>query len=132
MELVYISGKYRAPSVHGMRVNIARAEAIAMKYWKLGYGVVCPHKNTEFMDNDEVSDEIFLLADFKIIRRCIDIMVMVPGWKDSDGAKKEHEYAKSLGIPIIYETESTIKNYFAQCFNGTISMIENDNMKEKA
>jgi len=32
-----------------------------------------------------------------------DVIVMLPNWKESSGARAEHEYAKSLGKKIYYE-----------------------------
>ena len=119
IKIVYTAGKYRAKTLNGVRVNVLRAEAIAMKYWELGYGVICPHKNCNLIDNRKISDDLILNADFEMIRRCVDIMVMVPGWEESDGATQEHNLAKKLGMEIIYETEETIQEYFTQYIRGT-------------
>jgi hypothetical protein len=121
MEIVYTAGKYRSETLNGVRVNVLRAEAIAMKYWGLGYGVICPHKNCNLIDSIKIDDDLILGADFEMIRRCVDIMVMVPGWKTSDGARQEHALAKKLGIKIIYEEEETIVKYFQQYIRGTKS-----------
>jgi hypothetical protein len=119
MKIVYTAGKYRAPDINGIRVNVLRAEAIAMKYWMKGYGVICPHKNSYLIDNNKIPERTILGADLEMIRRCIDIMVMIPGWEESAGAIEEHTLAKELGLKIIYETEDTIKEYTAQQMIGS-------------
>ena len=45
----------------------------------------------------------FLEADKEFINRCVDIMVMMPDWEFSTGARGEHDLALKLGIEIIYE-----------------------------
>ena len=104
--LAYISGPYRADTLYGVAENIRKAEAVAIKFWKLGYGVITPHKNTAFMDG-VVDDVMWILGDCEMIRRFRpdygDIVVMMPDWEKSKGAKIEHELAKSLGLEIVYE-----------------------------
>ena len=58
--------------------------------------------NSAHFDN-VVSDKQFLEADLEFIRRCVDVMVMLPDWEYSTGARGEHELALELGIEIIYE-----------------------------
>jgi len=104
MQVAYISGPYRAKTVSGVLRNIIKAREVAIKYWKLGYAVICPHTNTAFMDG-EAPDEVWLEGDKEIIRRLTpeDAIVMMIGWEDSEGAKAELELAKELGLKIIYE-----------------------------
>jgi len=128
MQIAYISGKYRSKTPHVMRVNIIRAEAIAMKYWKLGCSVICPHKNTAFMDNSDVSDAHFLKADLELIERCVDVIIMVPGWEDSEGAILEHKTAIDRGIEVIYETEETINKYLSSHPCGSVTMLQDSNL----
>jgi hypothetical protein len=113
MEIVYISGPYRAKTHNGVRRNILRAEAVAMKYWRLGYGVICPHKNCEMIDDDDLCDRI-MEADLEILERCADKVVMVPEWENSEGSNLERNKGFALGLTIIYETEETIQEYIGQ------------------
>lgn len=102
MQVAYIAGPYRAATVHGMHRNIDKAAEVALKYWKLGYAVICPHKNTAFFDG-ECPDNVWLNGDLELLRRS-DVVVMVPGWENSMGAREEHSEAQEAGIPIIYDT----------------------------
>ena len=101
MKLVYISGAYRAPTLYGVVRNIRRAERTALKYWKKGYAVICPHKNTALMDGG-CCDKVWLDGDLEMVRRC-DMIVMMRNWRKSEGARNEHALAKRLGIRIVYE-----------------------------
>lgn len=103
MKLVYVAGPYRARTIRGVVKNIREAERIALKYWKLGYAVIGPHKNTALLDG-EVADDVWLEGYMEMIRRC-DIIVMCPRWKESAGAVAEHELAQELGLEIVYEEE---------------------------
>jgi len=100
MEVVYISGKYRADTVNGIHENIQKARDEAIRWWKRGYAVICPHLNTAFMDG-ACPDETWLEGDLELLRRS-DIVVMLRGWKQSEGARREHEEAKALKKRIIY------------------------------
>jgi hypothetical protein len=100
-KLAYIAGAYRAPTPHEIKQNIRMAEAVAIKYLQKGYAVICPHKNTALLDG-VIPDEEFLKMYLAILFRC-DVCVMMDGWKKSEGARKEHEFASQNGIWIIYD-----------------------------
>jgi hypothetical protein len=103
MKLVYISGPYSADSHNKIWENINAARAVAAKYWKLGYAVICPHQNTLFMDGIVPnSHDVFLNGDLKMIESC-DAVIMLPGWKESAGASKERDFALKLNKRIVYE-----------------------------
>ncbi len=101
MNVAYIAGPYRAPTVEGIARNIQAAEEVAKKYWCLGYAVICPHKNTAFFDG-LTDDSVWLQGDLEILSRC-DICIVMKNWYLSKGATKEVEFAKEKGIPIIYD-----------------------------
>jgi len=100
-KLAYIAGPYKAATARGIVENIQKAEAVAIKYWKAGYAVICPHKNSALFDGI-IPDGEWIKRDLIILSRC-DVIVMMQGWKDSEGAKKEHDFALQNGIEIIYE-----------------------------
>jgi hypothetical protein len=98
MELAYVSGKYRGSSPSEIYKNINTARETAIKLWKKGYAVLCPHMNTAFLDG-VVPDLTFLEADIEMLSRC-DFIVIMEGWQESKGAKEEVKYAKENQIPI--------------------------------
>ncbi len=98
--VLYISGPYRAKTLSGVYDNILTARRWAKYYWEKGYVVLCPHMNSAFMDGEN-TDAQFLEGDLRLLERT-DAIVMIPGWKNSVGAKAELEHAKNLGMKVIY------------------------------
>ncbi len=65
-----------------------------------GLAAICPHANTEKMD-DAVSEDEFITRDLEIVSRC-DAILMLPGWEASQGAEQERRRAALLGLPIFF------------------------------
>jgi nucleoside 2-deoxyribosyltransferase len=101
MKIIYIAGPYRAETKLGIIRNILRARKVAKKYWAQWYTVICPHMNSALMDKC-APDEIFLRGGIELLKHA-DKIVVLPGWKTSEGTCAEIEFAKAKGIPIIYE-----------------------------
>jgi len=97
-KLVYIAGPYRSDTEYGVKLNIDRAEAVALKYWKAGYAVFCPHKNSSFMGGS-CPDETWLEGGLAFLAKC-DAIVMMEGWKDSAGSVVEYNKAWQLGLEV--------------------------------
>jgi len=103
MLVAFVSGKYRSiEGVWGAHKNIEAARVVARKLWDMGYAVICPHSNTAHFDGPDYEDAaMWLEGDLEILRRC-DVVVMLPGWKESRGAVAEHAEARRTG-KLIYE-----------------------------
>lgn len=101
MKVAYIAGPYRASSPSGTLKNIMAAREVALKYWKLGYAVICPHLNTALFDG-EAADALWMAGDIEIMLRC-DVVVMMSNWQDSEGARCEEQYALEHGKTLIYD-----------------------------
>lgn len=101
MKVAFICGSYRAKTVNGISENIQRAENYAKQYWKKGYAVICPHKNTAFFDG-LCCDKVWLNGAKELLRRS-DVIVLIPGWKSSMGSRSEHKLAIKLSKEIIEE-----------------------------
>ena len=99
MQVAFISGPYRASTVYGIKHNVDIAGAVALKYWKRGYAVICPHKNSAFFDG-ECPEKVWLDGDIEILRRC-DVIVMMSGWEQSEGARADLHEAERCGMPVI-------------------------------
>ena len=100
MDIVFICGPYRAKTIFGRMRNIAEARRVAIKYWKVGYAVLCPHLNSLSFDK-YCPDENFLDGYLSMLRH-VSVIVMLPKWKKSEGSRKEHELAVELKKKIIY------------------------------
>ena len=103
MKIVFICGHYRAKTIHGVVENIRAAEKYAKKYWRLGYCVICPHKNTALFDGI-LPDDVWLKGAQKLLS-ISDVVVMLPGWEDSAGSVNEQHLAVQLGKKIIFEDD---------------------------
>lgn len=101
MKTCYIAGKYRGNNIYQTLQNIRVAEAVALKYIKLGYLVYCPHMATRLFDG-EMPDDFWLNYQLKWLSRC-DVIVMMKNWQESEGAKSELMEAIHSGKEIIYE-----------------------------
>ena len=99
-KVVYIAGPYRARNGTILE-NIRAAEQVAIKYWRLGYFVFCPHLNSAFMDG-VMPDEHFLESGLEFLRRA-DVVVFMRGHERSAGAMKELDLAIELKKEIIRE-----------------------------
>ena len=98
MKVVYIAGKYRGPNAWAVEQNIRAAEEVAARVWAMGMVALCPHANSRHMEG-VASDEHFLAGTLELMRRC-DAVLLVPNWRDSDGARKEVAEAERLGLPV--------------------------------
>lgn len=101
MKVAYISGPYSAATIVETVRNIRAAERVAIKWWHAGYAVICPHLNTALLDG-ELPYELVMDGDIELVGRS-DVIVMMPRWKYSNGAIREHEHAERLGKKIVYE-----------------------------
>jgi hypothetical protein len=104
MKVAYIAGPYRGKSKNKIinylqrKRNIKRAAKVAKWAWLEGYAVICPHLNSRNFDG-LTTDLIFLNGDTEILKRC-DLMILVPGWHSSEGARGELKFAQVNGIAI--------------------------------
>ena len=105
MRVVYVAGPYRAPTPEGIEANIQRARAVAVELWRSGYAVICPHLNTAHFDG-LAPDEVWLRGDLAIIARldpqAPDGVVMLSGWRQSAGARREWALARKMGLTVYY------------------------------
>lgn len=99
--IMFISGPYRGDNEWEVTKNIRNAELVALKYWKKGYVVICPHKNSSYFGG-ELPDHRWLDGDLEILGRC-DGIVMMQNWRESAGAEVEHGYAIEKQLKIIYD-----------------------------
>lgn len=101
MEVIFVSGAYRAPTVKGIKDNIAHARREAIKLWQQGYAVITPHLNTAHFDG-KCPDHVWLEGDLEILQRC-DAIYMLSKWQNSEGARAEHDMALLRCMEIQYE-----------------------------
>ena len=116
MKLIYTAGPITADTPGDRKKNCERAWNYAHRIWKMGAGVICPQYNTYFMDDVNIGYEMFMQADYAMIKRACDGVFMLPKWEDSKGACMERDLAFAEEIPVFYfnkmhELEEFIKNF---------------------
>ena len=102
----YLAGPYRG----SVRANIRQAEYWAVECAKRGIFFICPHLNTAFMSEGSTPDappEFWLNMDKHLLVKC-EIVLALPGWKQSAGAREEVELAGRMGIPC-HEIETYLR-----------------------
>lgn len=99
-ERIYISGK-----ITGLPLDIATGyfEKMEVELTKRGYIPVNPMKVLPY--KPELTWKDYMVADIDALLRC-DGCYMLGNWRDSKGAKLEHEIAKGLGLNIYYDLNS--------------------------
>lgn len=102
MKVLYISGPYSNGDWEIMSMNIMRAREVAIKLWKQGFAVICPHSNTAHFDALIPDKQVFIRGDLEILKRC-DVIYMMRDWLTSYGAKCELRLAQRRGLEVIYE-----------------------------
>jgi len=100
LKIAYIAGPYATNSIYGVVQNIRRAELVALSLWKIGYAVICPHKNSSLLDG-ECPRQTWIDGDLEILQRC-DLLVVLPNWEESEGTRDEISQACMFDIPIFY------------------------------
>jgi hypothetical protein len=102
--LVYVAGRFSAPTRAGVEENIRRAVELGIEVAKLGAFPVIPHSNTAHPDFETVQPYQFWIAGTLALLRACDVCIMVPGWEASSGATGEREEAART-MPVFYSVE---------------------------
>lgn len=83
--------------------NIKIAETVAAELANRRVEFFCPHTHTGALTGKcLVGEDFFRALCRSILIRVADCLVVLPGWEDSEGTKKEIKLAKELQIPIFY------------------------------
>ena len=102
MKLVYIAGPYRSQTIWGVEQNVQAAQHAGAQVMRVpGLYPVIPHMNTRHMEGI-VDDSHVLAGTLEMLRRC-DAVLVIEGWKNSEGARGEVDEAVRLGLPVLYE-----------------------------
>ena len=106
----YIAGPLRGDGTeYAITQNRARAASVARDLWRAGFSVFCPHLNTAGMVGllGKEGEAAFIAGDVLWLQHA-DLLFMLNGWEQSEGARCEHEYATAFftAIQLLYETET--------------------------
>lgn len=106
MIIAYVAGPYNADSRRKILINIFDARDTAIELWKIGFATICPQLNSAFF-GDDVPEERFLPGYLRILETC-DLIVLLPTWEESPGARREEAYAKEHNIPRYFWPEDRV------------------------
>lgn len=99
MKVIYIAGKYRGPNAWAIEQNIRAAEDVAARVAAMGHMPMVTQSMTRFIDGANADEQFWVDGTLEIMRRC-DAVVLVPNWRDSEGARAEVAEAERLGLPV--------------------------------
>lgn len=100
MRLAYIVGPYSSRwGIFGRVRNIYKARKVAINWWRKGYAVISPHSNTALFDK-YAPYETWIAGDLEILSRC-DLLILMDGWENSKGARRELAEARRLHIEVM-------------------------------
>lgn len=99
---VYIAGPMRGR----VEFNFPAFDAAAAFLCSKGFDAYNPAEADRELDGFDPKTgkglqpvEVYMRRDFAAILEC-DGIAMLPGWRDSEGASKEYDFAVMLGLPI--------------------------------
>jgi len=95
LDVIYCAGPYSAATPEGVAENVAAAVAFGQKVRALGALPVVPHLTVLPADDYEAA----MRECFELIRRC-DAVILMPTWRQSPGAGRELDFARSLGLTV--------------------------------
>lgn len=98
MKVVYIAGKFTAPTAWEIAENIRHAERWGLEVAKRGAMPLIPHANTAHFHGLQTAD-FWYRGTLELLKRC-DGILCIPGWMESKGARAEHAYAESAGMGV--------------------------------
>lgn len=105
LKLVYIAGKFSAPTRSGVEDNIMAAVMVGLAVAKLGGMPVIPHANTAHPEFEKVQEYPFWIeGTTELLRRC-DAVMLVDGWTESKGSRGEVDIARQLRLPVFLPGE---------------------------
>ena len=99
---LYVAGPLTADSDREHYENRNAAAMVAIRLWRKGHHVFCPHSNSGGYLNmlrADVPDKAF--RDFGLwMIQFFDGLVLVKGWEQSKGTRAEIKEAERLGIAV--------------------------------
>jgi hypothetical protein len=102
VKLVYVAGKFSAPTRAQVEINIDYAVDVGLAVAQMGAFPVVPHANTAHPGYEKLQPYPFWIAGtLALLRRC-DALITVPNWKESSGARGEVADALERGQPVFH------------------------------
>lgn len=98
---IYLAGAYSADNILKVLTNIREGIKVASHWTKEGYAVFCPFLDYQYQFFNDLSIDDYYQYSLAFLEVC-DEMWVLPNWENSNGTKKEIDFAEKYGIPIKY------------------------------
>lgn len=107
--LTYVAGKYSSPDGLQKWSNVVAADEAGRQVMAAGHVPFIPHNNSCDWEHDDrfkamTPDDWLTKVCFPILAKC-EVALFIEGWKESYGARLEHQYCELNNIPIVYSVE---------------------------
>lgn len=111
MKRVYVAGAYNASNIVDALENMRKGMRASTEVFLAGFAPFVPwfdyHFNLMLQEGEKLTIQDYYNYSIAWLK-VSDIMLVVEGWENSKGTKKEIEVAKEIGIPIYYRLEQMI------------------------
>lgn len=104
---VYVAGKYNGANVIEILANMRAGILLSAKVMQAGFAPFCPWLDFQIGLTCEFTVEQYKACSMAWVGVC-DVMLLVPGWENSGGAKAEIEEANRYHIPVFESLELLI------------------------
>jgi nucleoside 2-deoxyribosyltransferase len=110
VKTVYVAGAYSSPDILGGFANMRKGILVSLDVLKAGMAPFVPWLDYQFaLMADGVTLEMFYNYSMSWLERS-DCVLIVEGWENSTGTKKEIERAHALGKPVYFSLSDLIAN----------------------
>ena len=98
---VYVAGAYSSDNVLGVLNNIREGIKVSAAVLKAGHSPFCPWADHLFhLQDGTLTVEQYQQSSMSWLE-VSDVVLLVPGWENSKGTRKEIARATELGIPVV-------------------------------
>jgi hypothetical protein len=105
MKTIYLAGPYTADTPEQTNANVTAAIEIQAQLLAQGRAVFSPHANYGHGQADLTYQEVMLRC-FAHLEGC-DQLVLMPGWRKSNGSVLEYNFAREHQVEIAYWDDIT-------------------------
>jgi hypothetical protein len=109
MRIVYIAGRYSGNTLDEVARNIDEARTVALMLAERRIPFLCTILQTAHFDSLLAESDpgygYWIQCSLEVVKRC-DAVFLVPNWQQSNGARKEVEYARAYGIPAFEDIDA--------------------------
>jgi len=105
MKRIYVAGAYSAGNILEILANIKKGQDMAAYLIAHGYAVFCPFLDFQLaltVYGNDLTKEKYQANSKAFVEVC-DAVLVLHGWENSGGTKREIKRATELGIPVYYD-----------------------------